>query len=174
MNKNKIFLLNFLILIFISNVCFAKNKNVPIQVNSDKMVYTQDKNVVVFLGNVYVKQGKLNLWADKITVFFATQKIKNQDIVTAGGNKDIKKIVAEGKVKIVKEDKEARCGLAIYWPETKKIVLEKNPILKQKENEIQGEKIVFYLDNNSLEIFGNNTRRVQAIFFEQGKGIQSE
>jgi lipopolysaccharide assembly outer membrane protein LptD (OstA) len=73
-------------------------------------------------------QGKL--FSDKATVYFDTK------------DKTKMKIVAEGHVKIVKDDNIAFADRATYMGETKNVVLEGNPrlIYFSKKNETAGSK----------------------------------
>ncbi|SDN22449.1 OstA-like protein [Desulfonauticus submarinus] len=156
-------------------ICWAETNKEPIKIDSDKMVYKKEKNIVEFVGNVHVVQGKLNLWADKIDVYLKgnTNKV-SLDLANSAQKQKIEKIIARNNVKIQQEDKFAICGKAVYWPASQKIVLELEPKLRQKKNEIKGEKIVFYLNNSSVEVLGSKKKRVEAIFFQDLKDKKGE
>jgi lipopolysaccharide export system protein LptA len=86
--------------------------------------------LAIFNNNVVVDNAQGKLFSDKATVYFDTK------------DKTKMKIVAEGDVKIVKDDNIAFADRATYMGETKNVVLEGNPrlIYFSKKNETPGSK----------------------------------
>ncbi len=86
--------------------------------------------LAIFNNNVVVDNAQGKLFSDKATVYFDTK------------DKTKMKIVAEGHVKIVKDDNIAFADRATYMGETKNVVLEGNPrlIYFSKKNETPGSK----------------------------------
>jgi lipopolysaccharide export system protein LptA len=86
--------------------------------------------LAIFNNNVVVDNAQGKLFSDKATVYFDTK------------DKTKMKIVAEGHVKIVKDDNIAFADRATYMGETKNVVLEGNPrlIYFSKKNETAGSK----------------------------------
>lgn len=74
-----------------------------------------------------------------------------------------KRAVATGEVEIKGENLSASCGLATYYQEEKKIILEDNPQLIQIEdgNQFQGEQIIYYTEEEGVKIIG----KVKATIF---------
>lgn len=93
-----------------------------------EMRYNEGK--AIFYDNVVVNNPQAKLFSDKATVFFDAKDKKKM------------KIVAEGHVKIVKDDNVAFADRAIYMGEDKQVTLEGNPrlIYFSKKNETAGDK----------------------------------
>lgn len=77
-------------------------------------------------------------------------------------NKRIKEIIISGKVIITYKDKktgkitmEINCGKVTYIEEKKEMLFEEKPIIKRGQNIFSGEKIMYNLETNILEIKGN-------------------
>jgi len=172
---NRLIWILIVLVVFVGGIeALAQNegKKSPIKIVSDKMVYNQNKGTVVFEGNVVAKQDELVLRSNTLEVFFRKDKLKQKQKLaklTITQNKQLDKIIASGDVVINKADKTAKCGLAIYDLKSKKIILKDNPVLQQNKNEIRGETIIFYVDKDLVEIEGNKSKRVEAIFVQEGK-----
>ncbi|RUM62424.1 MAG: lipopolysaccharide transport periplasmic protein LptA, partial [Persephonella sp.] len=86
---------------------------------------------------------------------------------------DISKIVATGNVRFYKKpDREGRGNIAIYEKKSDTITLKgKNAILKQSENIVEGELIVYHIDTEITEVKSNREKqRVKTILFPKEKG----
>ncbi|MFP4071067.1 MAG: LptA/OstA family protein [Desulfovibrionales bacterium] len=136
--------------------------DVPTDITSDRMNYQQDKQRIVFEGNVTVVRPDLNLWSDTLTVYFAAQSAQGVQDDPAG---DIEKIVAEGNVRIEREGRVGTCQVAVYDMIKQVIVMEGNPVLMDGKNRVQGQRITFYLADNRSEVTGGDKERVKARFF---------
>lgn len=93
-----------------------------------EMRYNEGK--AIFYDNVVVNNPQAKLFSDKATIFFDTKDKKKM------------KIIAEGHVKIVKDDNVAFADKATYTGEDKQVILEGNPRLVyfSKKNETAGDK----------------------------------
>jgi lipopolysaccharide export system protein LptA len=89
-----------------------------------------NEGIAIFNNNVVVDNRDGKLFCDKATVFFDTK------------DKTKLKIVAEGHVKIVKEDNVAFCDKAVYVGQNKNVTLEGHPkvIYFSKKDEAAGNK----------------------------------
>ena len=142
----------------------------PVRITSDKMVYSQAENAVIFLGNVHGTQKDMAIWANKITAFFSEKNKKDQkgssDKGSPGDFGDkIERIVAEGNVRLVSGKNEGACGTLTYYVADGVLRMEGNPILREGQNTVRGEIIKFYMRENRSEVLSGTQRRVEAIFF---------
>jgi len=162
----------------------------PVHITSDRMVYSQTENAVVFIGNVHGTQKDMAIWAAKITAYFtekndgkAGQKGQKdqkggqkggQEAGQAGGQGDfgskIDRIVAEGSVRLVSGKNEGACSRLVYHVADGVIRMEGNPILRDGQNTVRGDVIKFYIHENRSEVLSGTQRRVEAIFYQQDKG----
>ena len=136
------------------------NKNeVPIKITSKKMTFSENKNRLTFSGDVKVVRLEVTLTSDTLTAH-----------LRAGGDslKDtqdkIKKIVANGRVKVVMNDRKGSCDTLTYVVADSIIYMKGNAKLKDGPNLVQGELIKFYLKDNRSEVVGGN-KPVEAIFY---------
>jgi lipopolysaccharide export system protein LptA len=142
----------------------------PVRITSDKMVYSQNENAVVFLGNVHGTQKDMAIWSNKLTAYFADkdkQKAPKADAEkTQGdfGNK-IERIVAEGSVRLVAGKNEGACNQLTYYVADGVLRMEGNPILREGQNTVRGDIIKFYIHENRSEVLSGAQRRVEAIFY---------
>ena len=140
----------------------------PVRITSDKMVYSQNDNAVVFVGNVHGTQKDMAIWAAKVTAYFADKK-KEQKGGTEKAPGDfgdkIERIVAEGSVRLVAGKNEGACSTLIYYVADGIMRMEGNPILREGQNTVRGDVIKFYIRENRSEVLSGAQRRVEAIFF---------
>ena len=85
------------------------------------------------------------------------------------GGEKISRIEAEGHVRLVQEDKVATGDLAIYYKDREEIVLTGNPRLWQGENTLQGERIIYNLNEDKVWAESSPKKRVEAHLHPGGK-----
>lgn len=145
------------------------SKQAPVRITSDKMVYNQAENSVVFQGNVHGTHTDMAIWAERITAYFSDKKkgkdAKAQDKGPGDFGDAIERIVAEGNVRLVANKNEGACAKLTYQVSEAVIRMDGNPILREGQNTIRGESIKFYIRENRSEVLSGSQRRVEAIFF---------
>ncbi|WP_143337277.1 LptA/OstA family protein [Humidesulfovibrio mexicanus] len=151
----------------------AKDANQdPVRITSDKMVYSQTDNAVVFQGNVHGAQADMAIWASKITAYFAdkakTPGSQQKENGTDLGAGKIDRIVAEGDVRLVAGKNEGACAQLTYFVNEGVLRMEGNPILREGQNTVRGDVIKYYLNEKRSEVLSGAQRRVEAVFFTPG------
>jgi len=150
-------------------------KQDPVRITSDKMVYSQSDNAVIFQGNVHGTQADMALWANKVTAFFS-EKAKGKDqkdhSEKGGAEKSpgdfgdkIERIVAEGSVRLVVGKNEGACSQLTYFVADGVLRMEGNPILREGQNTVRGDIIKYYMRESRSEVLSGAQRRVEAIFY---------
>jgi len=140
---------------------------VPVKILSDQMEYVQKNNTIVFRGNVHVNREDFQIWSDKLTVFMSSSGEKAQPAMDPDGSRDIEKLLAEGSVRIEREQQVGTSDKATYWTRRGVVVMEGSPVLKDGVSSISGEVITYYLQDNRGVVEGGQRQRVQAIFMAQ-------
>lgn len=152
-------------------------KQEPVRITSDKMVYSQAENAVVFIGNVHGTQADMAIWAAKVTAYFEKPKdqkgAKSDKADKAGGDKGpgdfgegkIERIVAEGDVRMVAGKNEGACSTLTFFVADSVLRMEGNPILREGQNTVRGDVIKYYMKENRSEVLSGAQRRVEAVFF---------
>jgi lipopolysaccharide export system protein LptA len=163
MNKNTImlfFLCPAFLLVLLHPLHAAENaarSRVPTSVNSGRMDYDAEAQIVSFSGDVHVQRPDFELWAAKMTVYLDKTGKKTVD-ADAGGMEagEIDRIVAEGNVRMKSDKRRGTCERATYYARQDKFVMEGAPKLRDdRQNMITGNTIVHYFSNNHSEVLSN-------------------
>ena len=134
----------------------------PTRITSQKLMYNQAAKEVEFFGDVHVVRSDFQLWCNRMHVFLAETAEGDEQ---SGKNPGIEKIVAREAVRLEMEDRRAESEQAVYEAASQKLILKGNVVLQEGLNAIQGEKVVFYLDEERSEIYSSEGKRVNAVFY---------
>jgi len=95
-----------------------------------------DKNNAIFYNNVKVVKEDIQIYSDRLEVYFLKETIKTGQ--TTNPETQIKNIIASGNVRIIRGDNVSFSQEAIYEPQDKKIILKGSPrlIIYPKEEEL--------------------------------------
>ena len=108
-------------------------------VTANKLEYDYKKYVALFQGNVRVVDAEFTLTADKVLIIFENVN-------------EVRRIDAQGNVKVVSEDRTATCGKATYTRASGEILLEDQPVVSKGGNTIRGKTITVWLNSNYVEV----------------------
>ncbi len=120
----------------------------PIDIASDSVEANQKQNSVTFKGNVVAKQEEMTLYTNTLVITYDSD------------TKKIKEIVAIGNVKIVQLDRRATSQKAMFHQDENKVVLEGEAVVREGENIIRGERVIFYVDEERSVVEGSKGSRV--------------
>ena len=120
-------------------------KDAVTRITSNKLDYDYKDNIAIFDGKVKVTDPQFTLTADRIMVFFDTG---------GGGTNNVRRLDASGNVHVVSEDREGKCGRAVYTRATATVVMLDSPVAKKGENSLKGEKITIFLEDSRIEVEG--------------------
>jgi len=156
------------------------NHKQPITVNADTLEYDYKNNVVVYRGDVQAAQGEVKLRSDTLTVTFETVKDGTQPKAadppvptpTTKGTQRVHEVVAVGSVRIDQGARWATGGKAVFDQSQRTMVLTENPVLHEGLNEVAGDRVVVYLDENRSVVEGGR-KRVKAILYPGKDGTLS-
>lgn len=112
---------------------FTKS-NDPIDIISDTVEANQKQNMVTFIGNVVAKQGDTTLYANNLIIIYD------------GETKKMKEVIAMGNVKIVQLERRATSQKATFYQNENRAILEGDVVVREGENVIRGERVIYYLD----------------------------
>lgn len=142
----------------------------PIVITADTLEYDHKKNVVVYRGTrepVEAVQGPVRLRSDTLTVVLEARggdaggRAENPLPGTDGATR-VQQIVAVGSVRIENGTRWATGGRAVFDQVARTLVLSESPVLHDGTNEVAGERVVVYLDQDRSEVEGGR-RRVKAV-----------
>jgi lipopolysaccharide export system protein LptA len=176
----KAFVFLTVLVLFAPSVASAAEKGgqVATDITSERMTYLQQGQKVIFEGNVQVTRPDFTLASERLTVFFS--QVKDQagaEGSLPAGAGEIRRIEAEGKVRLEREGRVGTCARAVFDMEQQLITMEGDPVLVDGKNRISGKVIRFHLADNRSEVIGDRNERVKATFFtpeRQGQGNQGK
>jgi lipopolysaccharide export system protein LptA len=167
----------FSLLIFLTaSAAFAKDE-APINIEADRMVSQENKNTVVFIGNVEASQGKVTIRADEMTVQYEESapnkpSKKATDKPEKGKSSKVKSLICIGSVEVTQGDWLGTGEKMEYGAAERKVVLSGNAKAWQDKNMVSGKTITYYLDekrsvveNGSAQ--GEKPGRVKATIQQQ-------
>lgn len=141
-------LLLFLFLLVLAVPAWSGDKS-PINIESDRMVSLEQKNSVLFSGNVLATQADVQIQSNEMTVYYSQ--------ATKGKGKEVKKLLCVGNVEVTKGDWLGTGDKMDYLAPERKIILSGNAKSWQGKNQVAGETIVYYLDEGRSEVAPSKT-----------------
>lgn len=118
----------------------AVAEEAPITIEAERMLSQENKNSVVFQGNVVAKQGAMTIRTDKMTVFYSD---------SADGNKaagQLEKLVCLNNVRITQDDWLGTGNRLDYYAKGRKAVLSGNAQAWNGPSMVAGRTITYYLN----------------------------
>lgn len=138
----------------------------PIHIEADRMESDQNKEAVLFAGNVEATQEDLIIQADQMTVYY--RKAAQTLASASNAAKSIEKLEATGNIKIIKKDWLASGDRMEFETRDRKVVITGNTKVWQGNNTVTGERVVLFLDEGK-SIVENQSKgdggRVKASFY---------
>lgn len=163
----------------------------PIHVVADRLEVDNKAQVANFIGTVKAVQGDVTMTSDSLEVYYdkdaeeqpakpaakaapaqapaAGQPAEGSEQGLMDGGGKVRKVVAIGHVKIVQQDRVAVGQRATYWAGGRKILLEGQSTVWRGKNQVSGEQITVFLDEDRSIVHGTPGKRVAVtIVPEQG------
>jgi len=129
----------------------------PIEVVADRLSADNARDSVTFEGSVVARQGDVTMYADRLFAEYDRR------------TKAIERIEAEGNVRFVQGDREARAPRATFYNLEQRVVLSGGATLRQGENTLQGGAITIFLRENRAVVTGTEKDgRVRATINPKG------
>jgi lipopolysaccharide export system protein LptA len=148
-----------------------KAKSEPIVIKSKTLEVNDKTKVVTFEGDVHAdvkaKSDDFAIDCHKILVYYTNQPSQQQD---SEAETTIEKIVAIGEVRIKRgQGGIATAEKAVYYQQDEKIVLTGNPVIKQENDFVEGDRITIFLEENRHVVESTGDKKVRAIIFPKGE-----
>jgi len=129
----------------------------PIEITSDTVEGDQKQNRITFKGNVVAKQEDATLYANTVVIHYDSEM------------KRIKEIIATGNVRVVQLDRRATCQKVIFYQNESKIVLEGEAVIREGDNVVRGERVVYLIDEERSYVEGGKGGRVTTTIIPSSK-----
>lgn len=134
-----------------SEVSTTAEKSQPLEITSQKLEADGTLKKVVFVGKVVATQGGLTIRSAKLIVGYGQSGTR------------VSSIEAIGDVIVQKDDRIATAGRGLYKVAEGTVVLTEAPRVQQGDNSVEGDEIVFYLEEDRSIVKSQSGSRVRAI-----------
>ena len=152
-----------------------KDASKPIVINSNTLEADNKKKTVTFTGDVKAQMDNFAVYCHKMVVYYEEAPEKNEKMGSGETAAKIDKIVATGDVRIVRAEGGVATGKkAVYYQLDEKLVLTGNPVVKQKNNFVEGDRITLFLKEDRSVVESLQDKKVRAVIFpgqEKGQGL---
>jgi lipopolysaccharide export system protein LptA len=132
---------------------FEFNKKDPIYITADWMEADQSKNSIVYKGRVVTVQNDMTMRSEMLTAFYDPD------------TKQMKQIVAEGKVNATQGNRVATGEKAVFDDKSKTVTLTGNPVMRQGNSQVSGTKVIYFTEQDRSTVEGDKNNRVTAVMF---------
>lgn len=132
---------------------FEFNKKDPIYITADWMEVDQKKNSITYKGRVVAIQNDMTMRSERLTAYYDP------------GMKQMKQIVAEGKVNAVQGNRVATGDKAVFDDQAKTVTLTGSPVMRQGNSQVRGAKIVYFIEEDKSTAEGDGKARVEVTVF---------
>ena len=112
------------------STAFEFNKKDPIYITADWMEVDQTKNTITYKGRVVTIQADMTMRSETLTAYYDPEM------------KQMKQIVAEGKVNATQGNRIATGDKAVFDDKTKTVTLTGSPVMRQGNSQVSGVKVV--------------------------------
>jgi lipopolysaccharide export system protein LptA len=154
----------------------------PVRIDSDSLELDYKGSLVTYRGHVEVMQGDVTLSSDRLSIRYDPSAVKRTDssasaqpsIPAAGaatGNdaNKIKEIVAEGNVRIRQGTRLAEGRRAVFDQAKQTVVLSDDAVLHDGPNQVAGERVIVYLQEERSVVESGSNTRVKAVLYPGSK-----
>ncbi|HKY06756.1 MAG TPA: lipopolysaccharide transport periplasmic protein LptA [Candidatus Binatia bacterium] len=146
-----------------SEAGFEFNKKDPIYITADWMEVDQKKNTITYKGRVVTIQNEMTMRSETLTAYYEPEM------------KQMKQIVAEGKVNATQGNRVATGDKAVFDDKAKTVTLTGSPVMRQGNSQVSGAKVVYYIEQDKAIAESDGKVQVRAIIFpEELKGRERE
>ena len=145
----------------LQGLSFTKSKE-PVSITADALEFDYRSRVLTYRGKVVAEQGDLKLQSDVLTLTLAKEN----------GDR-LESVVAEGHVQLVKGERSASAGRAEFDQKERTVILRLNAVVQAGANQVTGDKITVYLDDERTVVDGGESR-VRAVIYPQQSPAPAE
>jgi lipopolysaccharide export system protein LptA len=145
----------------------ARSKD-PITITSDNLEYEYKNGVIGYRGDVLAVQGDVKIRSNELRITLARpdegKGAKSATGLDDASTSKVRAVVASGSVRIDQGARWAVGGKATFDQANRTLVLTESPVLHDGPNEVAGDRVVVYLDDDRSVVEGGR-KRVKAVLF---------
>jgi lipopolysaccharide export system protein LptA len=159
----KILHLSLLTYLFVSSYAFAlsTDREQPVYIDSDSQQLDLKSNQVTFIGNVTLKQGSINIHADKLIVIRNPEDGQIKEMRGFGNLATFSQLTDEGKTLYGEAKK------LVYQMKDDQLTMTDKAMLSQDDSVIRSTVIRYKISAQKLIADGNSNERVSTVLQPQ-------
>jgi lipopolysaccharide export system protein LptA len=127
----------------------------PIDITAERLDADEQNGTAVFSGQVIAKRGDMTVYAETLTLY------------RVGTTKQLERIEASGGVRIVQQDRVGTAQRARYELAEEKLILSGDAHVQQGQNQVSGDEIILFVEENRSLVKSGEDGRVRAVFFPE-------
>ena len=159
---------------------FSQNRDEPVHITSRRLEVRDKDKIATFLGDVHVTQGDTNMTCQTLVVFYeqsaatGTATIATQ--ATAGGQQQVRRLLAQGGVVVNRKDQTATGHEGVFDMKSNTVTLEGDVVVTQCQNVVHGDRLTVDLTSgvSHMESGKLNQRRVEGLFVPGQQSHQTD
>jgi lipopolysaccharide export system protein LptA len=117
----------------------GQDTGAPIDIDADRIEIRDEISQAVFIGGVIIRQGRLTLNADRVTILYTR----------VGENPEMQRLDARGNVKLVSPSETITAANAIYDVPARLITMLGNVVLNRQGSNLNGQRLVLNLSSGA-------------------------
>ncbi|WMY94749.1 MAG: lipopolysaccharide ABC transporter substrate-binding protein LptA [Arsenophonus sp.] len=156
MHLNKI-TVGIILAFSLSAVALKNDSKQAIHINAVKQLLNLEENITIFTKNIIIKQGSIDIRANKVIVTQTNNNTKKIILEAYGTPVTFYQLQENGKAI------QGHSNSIRYEMEKERIILTGNAYLEQLDNSIRGDKITYIIKTQQIEAFSNIGKRVTTI-----------
>jgi lipopolysaccharide export system protein LptA len=136
----------------------------PVTIHSNKLVADDRAKTITFWGDVKAEREDFTIDCQKLVVYLKKENpaAKKEE----KGSPHIDRIVATGNVKIIRSTGgTATAQQAVYYQNEEKVVLTGEPVVKQGNDFVAGDRITLFLNEDRSIVDSPQDGKVKAVIF---------
>ena len=151
----------------------------PITITSDNLEYQYNDGIVIYRGDVLAIQGDVKVRSNELRITLVRDDdnkksagAKAADELGDADSSKLQTVIAIGSVRIDQGARWAVAGKATFQQASRTLVLTENPVVHDGPNEVAGDRIVVFIDEDRSIVEGG-PKRVKATFVpDKGNGAK--
>ncbi|CUR53697.1 Lipopolysaccharide export system protein LptA [Serratia symbiotica] len=147
-------ILNIFLIINIFTLSFKINNNQTLIINSLKQSIDIKHNINIFTKNVIIKKDSIIIYADKVLIIYSNTNQKNF-YIKAYGNP-----VFFSQIKNINKPIKGYAKQIYYNSKTQSITLIGNVFLKQLNNNIKSDRIIYLINKEQIQAFSKKNKHI--------------
>ena len=138
-----------------SSTAFEFNKKDPVFITADWMEVDQKQNTITYKGRVVTVQAEMTMRSETLTAYYDPEM------------KQMKQIIAEGKVNATQGNRVATGEKAVFDDKAKTVTLTGSPVMRQGNSQVSGVKVIYFVEQDKSIVEGDDKNRVRATIFPE-------